>query len=350
MARLFIALATVVAVLVLVEAETEAKGEKAAKRCARLIKKFEACLSRGYQSGDGCTADRRRKPKRQDVRRCRKFEAGSKTCGYTCKKPEPEIQPEVQPEVQPEIQPEVEEYPFDLNCKKEGLDFMGADIKDFTASTFEDCALKCSQEPACKAITFRSSDSHCWLKNRKGGQNGPTNNADVTSMNMDCDQSPVDVSCRRNGVDYYGADLTSLVSDGFKDCVRLCRDTEQCQAITFRNSDKRCWLKNKRGGAAGPSSYPGLISMNIQCDHEFDPTDASCLEGALDYRGADIRDFKSEGYEDCRTGCHDTADCKAFTMQEPDNHCWLKNKEGGYVIVSQAGLISANMNCEGTGS
>ena len=222
----------------------------------------------------------------------------------------------------------------------------GADIRSFSASSLEACAMACVNEPGCKSITTRNSDNYCWLKNKNSGLNGPGTNAALTSMNLECDRSAVDSSCKRDNFDFWGADLKSFISESFEDCASHCRDTADCQSFTLRKSDNYCWLKSKRGGHTGPSPHDTLISMNIDCSPGFEATDKKCAMDGFDFWGADLRNFQSKGYVDCHTSCFDAADCVSFTLRKSDNHCWLKTKAGGQNgPEANSDLISANMSC-----
>jgi len=234
-----------------------------------------------------------------------------------------------------------------LNCKRVGFGFSGPDIGYFSASSFEDCAVACVNEPGCKSITTRNSDNYCWLLNKNGGLYGPEKNADLTSMNLKCDRSAVDSSCRRDNTDFLGANLSHFESQNFEDCASHCRDTEDCQSFTLRKSDNHCWLKDKRGGQIGPQSDVAFISMNIDCAPRQDFVALkSCVMDGFDFHGADLTDFKSNGYEDCWTSCLDAVYCVSFTMSKSDNVCWLKTRAGGAdEPEAKIGFISVNMSC-----
>ena len=81
MARLFVFLVAIVAVLALVEggkgnkkgAKGDRKGRRAAKKCAKNIKKFESCLKKGYQSKAGCISEDGELSKK-DMKKCGRFE------------------------------------------------------------------------------------------------------------------------------------------------------------------------------------------------------------------------------------------------------------------------------------
>jgi len=344
MARIFFTLVAVAAVLALVESGKAGKkgegkkGGRAEKKCATNIKKFEACLKKGFKAKGNCeSGDGELKGK--EVRKCKRAEKALKKCDYTCKKPEPTPEPTKKPEP----------LPYDPSCKRVGFNYVFADIRDFDAASFDDCAKACSKEPGCKSITVRNSDNHCWLKNKNGGETGPEADAKLTSLNMKCDRSNVDYSCKRDSTNFWGADLRSFHTEGFEDCAYHCRDTEDCQSFTLRKSDNFCWLKKKRGGEKGPNPSGGVDSMNIDCTPTpgFDASDRSCALDDFNFWGADLREFKAASYEACSIACDDAADCKSFTLRKSDNNCWLKRMRGGEKGPDpNVGTISRNMECD----
>ena len=153
----------------------------------------------------------------------------------------------------------------DLACAMDNWDFEGADMRNFKAPSFEACAIACHDAAECRSITFRKSDNHCWLKSEEGGNGGPSPKDGLLSRNLQCDNSPLPMHCRQANTDFAGADLRNFKVDNIQSCANACRMSQHCQSITYRLSDKNCWLKNKRGGENGPSSHEGLISMNNAC-------------------------------------------------------------------------------------
>ena len=234
----------------------------------------------------------------------------------------------------------------DRSCAMDGFDFWGADLRSFRAESYETCATACSDAADCQSYTLRKSDNYCWLKKTRGGQTGPSPNNVLISRNMECETQELNKDCSRDGKDFWGADLRNFRAASFDQCARSCRMAQDCQSFTTRKSDNYCWLKRKRGGQSGPSPNAGLVSMNIDCSPGFEATDNKCAMDGFDFWGADLRNFRSNGYVDCHTSCFDAADCVSFTLRKSDNHCWLKTKAGGQNGPgAYSGLISANMSC-----
>ena len=138
-----------------------------------------------------------------------------------------------------------------LDCKRTGISFPGADKGNLVVSSQEECVRHCRDTEGCKSITFRASDSRCYLKFKRGGDTGPILAEGHDSINMECDNSPVkNLDCIRSNINFPGADLRNLIVEEREECVRHCRDTELCKAMVFRESNNKtyCYLKSRRGG------------------------------------------------------------------------------------------------------
>ena len=215
------------------------------RRCTKTINKFQQCLDDGYESEDGCISGDGKLSKKQE-RRCRKWEEKAKKCNFECEKPEVEV--------------------YDKGCVREGADFKGADLTWFDTDSFDTCAKECAEETQCASITYRNDPPHCWLKTKEGGRAGPNMDNTLTSMNMECDTSELDTSCKDVDTDYPGSDIQHTHAPTFEECAIFCRDTAECVSITYRASDQSCWLKHKEGhNFIAPTPYAGLVSMNMSC-------------------------------------------------------------------------------------
>merc|ERR1740136_250390 len=125
-------------------------------------------------------------------------------------------------------------------------------------------------------------------------------------MNMECDNSAVtNLNCIREGFNFPGNDIRNLLVADEEACVRLCRDTEGCSALVFRESDNRCYLKSKRGGSNGPIVDPGHNSMNMECDNSA-VTNLNCIREGFNFPGNDIRNLLVADEEACVRLCRDT--------------------------------------------
>ena len=151
-------------------------------------------------------------------------------------------------------------------------------------------------------------------------------------------------SCVRNGVDYQGADSWNLLAYSLDQCTNVCKAIRYCKSVTYRSSDKRCWLKFRRGGNSGPTLVGGLQSVNMDCDNK---RDQSCAKHNVDYAGADLGGRRAVSLDQCEQFCRDTDRCKSITYSTgSDRTCYLKHRaSGARGPTSKAGLISLNMEC-----
>ena len=242
MTKVFLVLLAIMAVIAVAEGGYRKKNRK--RRCNKRINKFQQCLDDGYESQDGCISGDGNLSKKKE-RRCRKWEKKAKKCNFECDKPEV----------------------YDKGCVREGVDFKGADISWFDTDSFETCAEECATTPQCKSITYQYDPPYCWLKNKEGGREGPNMDDRYASMNMECDTSELDTSCKDVDTDYAGSDIQHTHAPTFEECAVFCKDTAECVSITYRASDQSCWLKHKEGHnfITPNTAYPGLESMNMKC-------------------------------------------------------------------------------------
>lgn len=137
------------------------------------------------------------------------------------------------------------------------------------------------------------------------------------------------------GLDFYGADLSSGHTENLVECTRACLGDRLCRAITYNADPKiktgpNCFLKT---GIGELESYQFAISGLI-----LDPDDTEVPEfefGAIDpttdvSQGVRIdgrsitgtKPFASLG--ECRKGCIADTQCVAFTYRSDRKQCVLK--------------------------
>ena len=239
--------------------------------------------------------------------------------------------------------------PVNLDCMREGLNFKGATLTDLTVTNKKECVRHCRDYEECVSISFRKSDGRCDLKYKRGGLNGPVVSIGHSSMNMECDNSAVtNLDCMREGIAFPGADIRTVVAADEEECVRICRDTEECVALAFRKVSQGCFLKSQRGGDFGPLPIPGIWSMNMECDNS-PVTNLDCLREGINFEGATLRSLKVADEEECVRHCRDTERCVSITISFSIENpiCWLKSRRGGEIGPSlQVGLKSMNMECD----
>ena len=241
--------------------------------------------------------------------------------------------------------------PVNLDCLREGINFAGANINlGVVVTDVKECVRYCRDTENCVAFTVRGVDQqYCFLKSKRGGDWAPTKLADRKSMNMVCDNGPVkNLGCARQDFDFPGAHLGSLIVPDIKACVRYCRDAERCKALTYDQSKRVCYFKTTRGGAAGPRPRVGYKSINMECDNSK-INNLNCLREGINFPGAaaEIGNVVVADVKECVRHCRDTENCVALTFGESENKCYLKSKRGGLQgPTKEVGYKSMNMVCD----
>merc|ERR550537_1291251 len=138
-------------------------------------------------------------------------------------------------------------------------------------------------------------------------------------MNMDCDNTKVkNLDCLRNGFNFPGSHFGNmLVVADEEECVKYCRDTEECKSLTFRESDNGCFLRSMKGGQSGPDPHPGHNSMNLECDNG-PVKNLHCMREGIYFSGADLRNFIVNDEKECVKHCRDTEMCKSISFRDSD--------------------------------
>lgn len=123
------------------------------------------------------------------------------------------------------------------------------------------------------------------------------------------------------GTDILGYDMPAMpIRDvTLADCHKKCMDTPQCHALTYRESDKGCWLKT------------GLINQNAFT------VGNSVRQDTVDFANFSlpnmpVRNVKSA--DECNKLCDTNSDCQWATFDKTANLCFLKQG------IQQDGLVS----------
>ena len=123
----------------------------------------------------------------------------------------------------------------DQTCIQEDTDYWGADLGGRRAINFDQCETFCRDTQDCVSITYRASDSQCWLKYNRFGAFGPSQRTGLKSLNMDCKPPKQTKSgCERIDADFWGADIGHVTAGSLERCKDLCEETDGCVSLTFR--------------------------------------------------------------------------------------------------------------------
>jgi len=171
-----------------------------------------------------------------------------------------------------------------------GLDFAGEDLDSLAVDDAGACAASCLRAGnACRAFTFnvktsKSKGPNCFLKSKKGQPDG---NAAAVSGELLSRADPIPApftvgvidpgSGLHKDVDLVGSDLSRKPfsrAKSARDCRLACVDENRCQAFTYVQSKKECWLKS---GLGNPRAAAGTIS-GVKTVTSFEPSTVIDLE------------------------------------------------------------------------
>jgi hypothetical protein len=129
--------------------------------------------------------------------------------------------------------------------EERGYDRRGNDYTHFRVRGVSECKRSCAGEDRCRAYTFDTRSSECWLKDRVNSAS--SNGAMVTGYKSS--SGPIGGGGGRlteePGLDRRGDDYDSFRARGVGDCQRSCREQDRCRAYTYVASSRTCYLKSR---------------------------------------------------------------------------------------------------------
>lgn len=146
----------------------------------------------------------------------------------------------------------------DMSCQPayiEGIDFPGYDIvvngsKGTPASSVEECAKRCADEPACALYQFHNGKT-CYMKTASGlDKYGPSSHSKLKG-----------VPHKLSNTDLKGWDLGGGQQLSAEECESGCNDNPRCDAYTFVEG-KGCWHKQLKALNGGVLGVPEAVTYN----------------------------------------------------------------------------------------
>lgn len=137
----------------------------------------------------------------------------------------------------------------------------------------ETCLRGCLGDSMCQAVEF--SQKKCFYKTStdatlvryngshkvKNGQYQFTSRTIFKVTGVERRRFEKLNSTAKNGVDRFGKDFKSINGISWDGCRFACARLKQCMSITYRNKDRKCWLKN---GVPATKSAKGIKSAVVQ--------------------------------------------------------------------------------------
>jgi V8-like Glu-specific endopeptidase len=180
-----------------------------------------------------------------------------------------------------------------------GVDRPGSDYRSLVTPTATACRSECTHDGACRAFSYVSSTSTCWLKNSVA-EAYP--NANVTSG----------LPKRIGTFDRGGSDYSSYASPSAQHCSADCaRAGASCKAFTYVTSTGVCWLKSTTPGASACSVCKSGNRRGLERD--------------TNRPGSDYATAITPSANACARQCAQEDRCLAFAWQAASNTCWLKD-------------------------
>lgn len=211
--------------------------------------------------------------------------------------------------------------------EEEGWDRRGNDYNSFRARNLSECKRSCAGESRCRAYTFDTRNSECFLKDRvnKAQRNGVM----VTGVKEDKpypDGGGRGRLTEEEGQDRKGNDYTSFRARDLTDCKRECREDSRCQAYTFLRSSRECFLKTR---VNNPQRSNDAVT-GYKTDRPYPDGDGGgrrlTEETGQDRRGDDYDSFRVRDLSDCQRECRQDDRCRAYTYIRSSRECFVKSR------------------------
>jgi hypothetical protein len=127
------------------------------------------------------------------------------------------------------------------------------------------------------------------------------------------------------GYDQPGADLREQRADDLRACQDACARDPRCRAYTFNTPDRRCYLKSEERPMIRRSDcVTGVRHGGSGSGDGLTEREGYNLEGG-DYTSVYLRSL-----EECQDACRRDRECRAYTYNQRDRMCYLKDRVGNY--------------------
>ena len=127
-----------------------------------------------------------------------------------------------------------------------GYDAIGFDYRAVKNVTYSGCREICEGDSQCKAITYNTKHSVCFLKDNVVAL---IRNSDAVAAYASSKAADVIVSdfTSYSGIDLPGGDYKRLRGSNYLQCFTACIGDNACKAFSYVPKKNECWLKDAIG-------------------------------------------------------------------------------------------------------
>ena len=210
-----------------------------------------------------------------------------------------------------------------------GINRKGSDYNRISTSRHSECREACARDRRCRAYTFNSVESLCYLKDSVPGQSRDSRTVSGVKEGGGYQSGPgggSDMS-EEPGVNRKGSDYSRFETSEVRECRRACSRDRRCQAYTYSLADRLCYLKDRVPGASrdnrtvsgvkGGGGYSGGGGGGRLSE-----------ERGVDFKGGDYSKIDARGLDDCKEQCRRDSRCVAYTYALRSGTCYLKDRIG----------------------
>lgn len=136
---------------------------------------------------------------------------------------------------------------------KANCDSPSDSLKTLKTATQDECRKSCEAEKDCRGIVYVTGWKRCLLKAQLQKQ------AHVKFISGELnDQHVFEATALKPDHDHSGKDLERKVFDRPEECGQACQGRADCQAFTYIEGYRVCWLKAKGGRLSEKVFHCGL--------------------------------------------------------------------------------------------
>jgi hypothetical protein len=225
-------------------------------------------------------------------------------------------------------------YLFSKDCGTQPYELSGTVSTDERVVTLN--GRKPTLDPLCRDVGFENPDMTFTLEGNESS--GASAIAPIAA----------DFRIQQN-TDLLGTDYWNKKEISLQECEAFCKGQSKCQAYSYVESKKWCWLKSD----VTSDVAKGGITAGLKHRHvEFQaPLAATTIPQAsvsfrilknTDLTGADYWDKKEISLQECEAFCKEQAKCHAYSYVESKKWCWLKSDVTAE--VARAGITTGLKN------